>query len=343
MKNLSRSAVRLPLLACLGLLLLLPAGASASAGVSHALPSATPGHGAKAYWTAKRMRSAEPLPVSVQNAAPSGSPASPLRAPSAGPNAAAPARVDLSRTVAGSPPRSNRRFPDHPPYVSGEVPLEAQTVYPTSTAGRIFGKLRGVGQYSCSATVVASKSQSVILTAGHCVFDRDAGFASKIVFVPAYHDGDRPFGVWQATHAVIARGYYKILNPNYDYAALRVKGNGNVGAVVGEEGIAYNQPRGQDFQVLGYPYNLGRTEKMWSCLTSFAGIDNHDRFPGKPDSGVGCDMTQGASGGGWSIRDAQGTPFLNSVTSYGYPKVKNVIFGPYLTKKALRIVKQANG
>lgn len=344
MNNSSRSTVRTSLAACIGLFLLLPAGASASAGVSHALHSAAPGHGAKDYWTAKRMRTAEPLPVPVQSVAPSGSPATPLSAPTAGPNAAAPAKIDLSRTVPGSPPKGYGRIPDNPPYASGEVPLEAQTVYPTSTNGRIFGKFRGLGQYSCSATVVASKSQNVILTAGHCVFDREAGFASKVVFVPAYHDGARPFGIWQATTEIIAKGYFKILNPNNDYAALKLKSsNGAIGSVVGQEGLAYGQPRGQTFQVVGYPYNLGKTELMWNCLTSFAGIDRHDRYPGQPDSGVGCDMTQGASGGGWSIRDGEGVPYLNSVTSYGYPKVKNVLFGPYLTKKTLRIINEASG
>jgi hypothetical protein len=339
--NSSRSAVRLSLAACLGLLLLLPAGAFASSGVVvHKLPSAAPGNGAKAYWTAKRMRAAEPLPV--RKVAPSGSPATPLSAP-AGPNAAAPATVDRSRTIPGHPPVGQRIHPS-PPYQSGEVPLANQTIYPTSTNGRIFGKFQGIGQYSCSATVVSSKSQSVIMTAGHCVFDEDAGFASKIVFVPAYHDGDRPFGIWAATNAVIGKGYFKILNPNNDYAALRVKSaTGNVGAVVGEEGLAYSQPRGQAFQVIGYPFNLGKTELMWNCVTSFAGVDNHDHFPGKPDSGVGCDMTEGASGGGWTIFDAQGVPYLNSVTSYGYPQLKKVIFGPYLTKKASKIVNEANG
>jgi V8-like Glu-specific endopeptidase len=338
----SRSAARLSLAACLGLLLLLPAGASASSGVvSHALPSAEPGQGARAYWTAKRMRAAEPLPV--RQVAPSGSPATPLSAPSAGHNAVAPAKVDLSRTIAGHPP-VGQRIQSNPPYQSGEVPLANQTAFPTSTNGRIFGKFQGIGQYSCSATVVASKSQSVIMTAGHCVFDSQAGFASKVVFVPAYHDGDRPFGIWQATNEVIAKGYFKILNPNNDYAALRVKSaSGDVGAVVGEEGLAYSQPRGQTFQVIGYPFNLGKTEKMWNCLTEFAGVDNHDHFPGKPDSGVGCDMTEGASGGGWTIFDAQGVPFLNSVTSYGYPQLKKVIFGPYLTKKTVKIINEANG
>ena len=343
MKTSSRSAVRPSLAAVLGFLLLVPAGASASGMVGHAIPAATPGHGAKAYWTAKRMRATEPLPIPLRDDLPGGDTATPLSVPAAGPNAASPARVDLSRTIAGSPPKGSR-IGDDPPYLSGEVPLESQTTYPTSTNGRVFGKFRGLGQYSCSATVVASKSDSVILTAGHCVFDGDAGFASKIVFVPAYHRGDRPFGVWQGTREVINKGYFKLLNPNDDYAAIKLKSaSGKLGQVVGEEGLAYSQPRNQGFQVIGYPFNLGRTELMWNCLTNFAGVDNLDRFPGKPDSGVGCDMTEGASGGGWTIRDPAGTPFLNSVTSYGYPKLKNVIFGPYLTKKAMKLIGKASG
>lgn len=342
MSTKSRPTVRPSLAACLGLLLLAPAAASASGVVVHRLPSATAGHGARAYWTAKRMRSAGELPL--QQVAPGPRGATPLRAPSSGPNAAA-AGVDLSNTRAARPPKGYRFQPgDNPPYTSGEVPLDAQTVYPTSTNGRIFGKFPGIGHYSCSATVVSSHSQNVILTAGHCVLDADSGFASKIAFVPAYHDGARPFGVWAATREVVSKDWFKFSSSHEDYAAIKLKSpNGSLGDAVGQEGIAYNQPRAQDFQVIGYPFNLGKTELMWNCLTSFAGEDNHDTLPGKPDSGVGCDMTEGASGGGWTIRDASEVPYLNSVTSYGYRKLKNVLFGPYLTKKVLKVVNSANG
>jgi hypothetical protein len=331
--------LRTALAACLGLLLIAPTGALAGGTAAHRLPAGSAGHGARAYWTAKRIRSASPRPA-VRRATAAPSAASPLAAPVGD---AAAGTVDLTRT---RPPRRTLAHPvgpgDDPPYQSGEVPLAAQTTYPTSTNGLLLGKFDGIGSYSCSASVVSSSSHNVILTAGHCVYDEKAGFAKKIAFVPAYHDGSRPFGTWIGRRETVARGWVRG-NFNYDYAAIRLRSPaGTLGDAVGEKGLAWNQPRNQSFQAIGYPYNRGETELMWNCVAPFAGVDPYDRSSGKPDSGIGCDMGEGASGGGWTIRDDEDVPYVNSVTSFGYSRIDDVLFGPYLTRKVLKVVNRAN-
>ena len=91
---------------------------------------------------------------------------------------------------------------ERPPYTSGEVPLASQTTFPLSTNGLLIGKLPGFGDYSCSATVISSESDSVLITAGHCVYDFQVGFAKRVAFAPAYHQGDTPFGVWSAADLI---------------------------------------------------------------------------------------------------------------------------------------------
>ena len=49
-----------------------------------------------------------------------------------------------------------------------------------------------------------------------------------------------------------------------------------------------------------------------------------DTYGGSTDQGLACNMTGGSSGGGW-IQNGS----LNSVTSFGYTSVKNVLWGPY--------------
>jgi hypothetical protein len=51
-----------------------------------------------------------------------------------------------------------------------------------------------------------------------------------------------------------------------------------------------------------------------------------------------CDVTGGASGGGWMIR---GDTTLNSVTSYGYFDNESPVFGPYFGKEAARLYQRA--
>ncbi len=325
-----------------GLLATAPA-ASAADGVAARSVEPAAAKSALDYWTAKRMREATPL------AAPQQDSGAALDFPAAGPKPRAlpsSSRLDLADTIQPTAPRGGGKVQigDHPPYDSGEVPIGSQTTFPTSTNGRLFGKLRGIGQYSCSATVISSSSHSVIMTAGHCVFDQGAGFASKVIFAPAYHRGDRPFGTWSASRLITTKGWQRVTNYNYDYAAIKLRQSGGdaVGNVVGEQGVAFNQSREQSFQAIGYPFNKDKAEIMWNCVAPFAGIDPRDRFAGKPDSGIGCDMSQGASGGGWFIRDSGGTQYLNSVTSFGYRAIKKVLFGPYLDRKVLKVINAAN-
>jgi hypothetical protein len=40
--------------------------------------------------------------------------------------------------------------------------------------------------------------------------------------------------------------------------------------------------------------------------------------------GIGCDMTGGSSGGGWTVGNT-----VYSVNSYGYSNRPNVMYGPY--------------
>ena len=331
------------LLALAAALLIAAPAASASGGVAERSVDRAGVKSALDYWTAERMRAADPL------AAPQVGSGATLDFPAPGPKPRAlPAssRLDLSSTIQPTAPRGPGKvnIGDRPPYQSGEVPLGSQTTYPTSTNGRLFGKLRGFGGYSCSATVISSSSHSVIMTAGHCVHDQDAGFAKRVIFVPAYHRGDRPFGVWGASRLITTNGWKRIENYNYDYAAVKLRkaGGDAVGNVVGEQGVAFNQSREQTFQAIGYPFNKSRAEIMWNCIAAFAGVDPRDRFAGSPGNGIGCDMSQGASGGGWFIQDGAGGQFINSVTSFGYRAIKKVLFGPYFDRKVLKVVNAAN-
>src|SRR5262245_4770445 len=52
------------------------------------------------------------------------------------------------------------------------------------TVGALFFTT-GTKQHFCTASVVSSKPENLILTAAHCVYG--SGPASKIVFVPKYH------------------------------------------------------------------------------------------------------------------------------------------------------------
>lgn len=53
------------------------------------------------------------------------------------------------------------------------------------------------GEHFCTASVVASPGKDLLITAAHCINGgKGSGYKKDIVFIPAYRDGDAPFGVW---------------------------------------------------------------------------------------------------------------------------------------------------
>jgi hypothetical protein len=246
--------------------------------------------------------------------------------------AAAPA-LDLVRGGHGI----RTRFAHPVPFASAEVTDPA--TYPNSTNGRLFGRINGLGDYSCSATVLDTANGRVVFTAGHCVYEPQLGrFAKQLTFVPAYSDGNAPFGAWSWTSLVTTRGWVGG-NPNFDYAAIKLaKVNGmSIETAVGGGRVLKTKPlRSQSYAAFGYPANMAAGERMWSCASGYAGKDPRPFPVGKAASAIGCDMTAGASGGGWVGASGR----LVSLSSFGYAGQPNIVYGPYLTGAAREIVKR---
>ncbi len=252
------------------------------------------------YWTAERMANARPLSA---------------------------VRADSGPAL--------KRAPQPPPFESFQVP--DPTVAPLPTHGKVFGLLPGFGGYSCSATVVSTASRSVVMTAGHCVYDpRTRVAAKRLTFVPAYADGARPFGRWTASTARSTQEWIRRENFDFDYATLTMRplGGALIEDVVGGRPLATDTPREQIYNAYGYPVNFADTELMWACRGGYAGDDPRPIPGGPAPIGMGCNMKQGASGGGWVNDLGQ----LVSVTSFGYPRRRGFLYGPYLTSKAARLV-----
>ena len=94
------------------------------------------------------------------------------------------------------------------------------------TIGALF-YTTGSGVHSCTASVVDSAHEDLIVTAAHCVYAR--GFAANIEFVPGYHDGRRPYGAWLVQAVVVARGWRQRHDPGLDFAFLTVAAPGHPG------------------------------------------------------------------------------------------------------------------
>lgn len=189
-----------------------------------------------------------------------------------------------------------------------------------------FGKVfftEGRTNYVCSGTATTSGNGDVVTTAGHCVNEGPGAFVTNFAFVPAYDNGAAPYGTWTAQTLITTPQWAGYGDFNYDvgFAVMLENGTQSLTDLVGGYDITFDQARGLTYQAFGYPAARpfdGKT--LWSCT----GAVVQDTFGGSQDQGLACNMTGGSSGGGWITGGK-----LNSVTSFGYTGVKNVLFGPY--------------
>ncbi|HEY2335511.1 MAG TPA: hypothetical protein VGH58_10965 [Solirubrobacterales bacterium] len=295
-------------LAALAVLLLVPAHAGAMARASVAIApttgsAGTRGGGAIArFWTPARMRRARPLD-------------------------------EIGRG------RGTGRATSQGEVASASFASVPDVSQPPFTAvGRVFLK---VGRFLgfCSGTAIDSASRRLVLTAGHCLYSilpghRAPTFARFFDFVPAYTDGEAPFGEFIGRKAFLPPPWLRSINENFDMAAVITEPNAagqNVAdAVGGGLPIATDRPRDQEYQVLGYPGGPER-KHMQECDARFSG-DDRLTYPlgGPPSLGVGCFMGEGSSGGPWLI---EGGTEVGGITTYGHIKNFSHTYGPYFSSR----------
>ena len=224
------------------------------------------------------------------------------------------------------------------PVAAGKPSTVAPTAFPSgggawtgggkivATEGRVFFTYTG-RTASCSGTAVTSGNKSTVITAGHCV-KLEGAFHTNWVFVPAYNNGATPYGTWTAKKTYATPQWVASEDINYDIGAAVVNPlNGqSLTDVVGGQGIAFNQARGQNMYAFGYPAAAPYDgSKLIYCSGKVFNAFISDGL------GMTCDMTGGSSGGGWFLQfsESTGAGIVNSVNSYKINFIPTWMFGPY--------------
>ncbi len=207
------------------------------------------------------------------------------------------------------------------------VQYRAASQAPVPHIGKVFFTLGG-SDYVCSANSVVSNNENTVSTAGHCLKDGAGAWATKFAFVPAYENGNAPYGVWAATSLYATSQWSASGDISYDTAFAVVSnpnGSASLSDTVGASGVAFNQARGLEYTAFGYP---AARPFDGASLYSCSGTATADPFGQSLSQGIPCDMTGGSSGGPWFIgRGSSGVQ--NSGNSFGYSSVSNTMFGPY--------------
>lgn len=332
---------RLRLVAVLSLVAIaataVPATASPAriVGISAGAAAAKP-QGAARYWTSARMKAARPMPA----------PKTARRAPR---NGITTERAGTPRLIAagpganlaipaGDPNPSPYAYPF--PYTRYRVENALYTLDPYRTVGKVFFRQGGI-DYVCSGASVVGGPRHVVFTAGHCLSDGAGTYSRRIVFVPAYRNGQAPFGTFPWKNLRVLQGWHLGGDLSVDMGAFVVAKNEDgitLRKAVGKLGFAFNLTRDLHWNVFGYPaVGAFNGQTMHVCQASRATDDLSMTGKGQSPIGIGCDLTGGSSGGPWIFRFKRGS-FLNGVISYGYDEEQpEGTYGPYFGPQANKL------
>lgn len=230
-----------------------------------------------------------------------------------------------------------------------------------TTTGKILFTM-GENDYVCSGSVVDDgqtvEGESIVLTAGHCVYDEVELFATNFLFMPDFDASTNGntrdcaatlYGCWTATSLVTTLAWSNgDFDDDYGFAVMTDGGTkySSLEDTVGAQEIAFNQGHPMNVHAFGYPH---ASPYDGTVLTYCSGTDVSDPY-GATTFGLKCDMTGGSSGGPWfmGFDEDTGVGQITSLNSYKYSRGKysSYMFGPYFdeyTRATFEAAKGATG
>ncbi|MGZ8137113.1 MAG: trypsin-like serine peptidase [Methylococcaceae bacterium] len=209
-------------------------------------------------------------------------------------------------------------------------------LWPTRATGRLFFSAMG-GTFVCSAALI---KPGIVVTAAHCVAEFGTNrFHSNWQFIPAYNDGNAPFGTWSAASATVLTSYLDGTDPCLvagvvcanDIALIRLKpqdsplypGDSTGWYGYGVNGYSYTtflETTSAQISQLGYPVALDdgllmqRTDSLGYVDPTFSN-----------NTVIGSLQTGGSSGGPWLVNMGV-KPALNG-TTIGAAANHNIVVG----------------
>jgi hypothetical protein len=234
-------------------------------------------------------------------------------------------------------------------------------------SGRVYFEM-GANAYVCSGSVVTDgrSGYSLVLTAGHCVFDKAQGWATFWMFVPQADSlpvvptcAQSPRGCWTA-QALVAHARFTGASgftttaARYDYAFAVVGGGGHDGVTQLDADSTFDADTAPDSLAIAYsgtssgnvlyafgypaaaPYN-------GTDLVYCSGKVGQDIFNANQTWSLVCNMTGGASGGPWlrGFSESSGIGTLTSLNSYRY-SFSNRMYGPKFSTYTQAVFNAAN-
>ena len=214
--------------------------------------------------------------------------------------------VRMADRLAAAVRTLSRHAPDAP-----ETLADGRSYSGTPAVGALFTVSSGqLGKHFCTASVVDSPVRDLVITAAHCISGMTPG---QIAFVPGYHNGLTPYGIWDTTQVITDSAWRASANPDDDVAFLVVVSQSGssqqIQDVTGGEHLGTGWSARSLVRVIGYPDTTsrpvtcqGRTkpfgarEMEFDC-DGFTGGTSGGPFLGKVSARTGLGTVIGVIGG----------------------------------------------
>lgn len=265
------------------------------------------------YWTPERIETAEPIPMPTVYL-----PQHLLRLLDRNTEALR----DESAPIISEPMPPDADGDDAVPTASGfNTRLVANMAqYPYAVIGKWFMTFGG-RNFVGTGWVIGERT---VFTAGHCVFDKNSGWASNVLFRAQFNNGAH-VGEWALPSLASLRGWTQ--NEDFVYDMAMGVATRPIRPVTGKAGYIANigQIQGQ-IKSIGYPaqvipgYNFNG-ERMWECDGGY--IDTQNQIMAMHNN-----MTGGCSGGPGMYQQSNRL-YAMWVNSFRYSSEPNILRSPY--------------
>ncbi|MEV4561314.1 trypsin-like serine protease [Kitasatospora sp. NPDC049285] len=197
------------------------------------------------------------------------------------------------------------------------------------------------GDHFCTASVVDSPGENLIVTAAHCLVDPGLGRdRTDVVFVPGYRSGDTPDGVWPIGTVTVDPSWRDHGNQDLDvaFATVQPQNGQQVQQVLGANKLGTNRGFSLPVKVTGYPSSSDEPITCANLTTQQSGTQLRIDCP---------DYTGGTSGSPW-VTDLDPTTHTGTVVGVigGYQQggdTPDTSYSSYFGDRVQALYQQATG
>ena len=243
--------------------------------------------------------------------------------------------------------------------VRGTTSAGVQTRHRPVTVNRPeVGKILGwdrLGGYSCTGTVIDTRSLRLVLTAAHCVYSNGM-WSRRMVFIPDFRNGRRPYGTYKVKTAWVSNAWQRLsfgsYGTNFAVAILvtrKLWDGTRIGENVGAIEVESNPNRRGVTDIYGYPGAAMGGRVMRTCRSRTKPDWYGGRvFPGPTGMLARCNMAAGSSGGPWvsrySLPGGGTVGVVDGLTSTGFPQAgRSYLTSPYFGRLPRLLIRASEG